>query len=98
MFPRASVSAVIAVLLLAACNPPAESPAQDGAGLAVPDRASSLEGQLAEDARRLGTFPTLTGELPAIIAHRGASGYFPEHTEAAFQLANDQAQTFWSRT
>lgn len=90
MFPRASVSAVIAVLLLAACNPPAEPPAQDEAGLAVPDRASSLEGQLAEDARRLGTFPTLTGELPAIIAHRGASGYFPEHTEAAFQLANDQ--------
>lgn len=35
-------------------------------------------------------FPTLTGELPAIIAHRGASGYLPEHTQAAFQLAFDQ--------
>ncbi len=35
-------------------------------------------------------FPTLTGELPAIVAHRGASGYLPEHTLAAFQLALDQ--------
>ncbi|MFN3835364.1 MAG: glycerophosphodiester phosphodiesterase family protein [Glycocaulis sp.] len=35
-------------------------------------------------------FPTLTGELPAVIAHRGASGYLPEHTEAAFQVAFEQ--------
>ncbi|MFC7050234.1 glycerophosphodiester phosphodiesterase family protein [Emcibacter nanhaiensis] len=31
--------------------------------------------------------PTLTGEKPVIIAHRGASGYRPEHTLASYKLA-----------
>ncbi|WP_417317507.1 glycerophosphodiester phosphodiesterase family protein [Emcibacter sp.] len=31
--------------------------------------------------------PTLTGEKPVIIAHRGASGYRPEHTLASYSLA-----------
>lgn len=32
---------------------------------------------------------TFTNQLPIIIAHRGASGYRPEHTLAAYQLAID---------
>lgn len=30
---------------------------------------------------------TLTGEAPLVIAHRGASGYLPEHTLAGYELA-----------
>ncbi|WP_375688784.1 glycerophosphodiester phosphodiesterase family protein [Pseudooceanicola sp. LIPI14-2-Ac024] len=33
------------------------------------------------------TFSTLDGNLPLVIAHRGASGYLPEHTLAAYELA-----------
>lgn len=31
--------------------------------------------------------PTLTGERPLVIAHRGASGYLPEESVQAYQLA-----------
>lgn len=31
--------------------------------------------------------PTLSGDDPIVIAHRGASGYLPEHTLAAYELA-----------
>lgn len=31
--------------------------------------------------------PTLTGEAPIVIAHRGASGYLPEHTPGGYELA-----------
>ena len=34
--------------------------------------------------------PTLDGRPPLIIGHRGASGYLPEHTLEAYQLAIDQ--------
>ena len=34
--------------------------------------------------------PTLDGRPPLVIAHRGASGYLPEATLEAFQLAIDQ--------
>lgn len=33
------------------------------------------------------SYNTLTGEAPLVIAHRGASGYLPEHTLAAYELA-----------
>ena len=33
------------------------------------------------------TFTTLSGAAPIVIAHRGASGYEPEHTLAAYELA-----------
>lgn len=33
---------------------------------------------------------TLSGEAPLIIAHRGASGYLPEHTLEAYALAIEQ--------
>lgn len=39
-------------------------------------------------------FPTLSGEPPAVIAHRGASGYLPEHTLAAYELAIEQGADF----
>ena len=34
--------------------------------------------------------PTLDGRPPLVIAHRGASGYLPEQTLEAFQLAIDE--------
>src|SRR5512134_2940471 len=34
--------------------------------------------------------PTLDGRPPLVVAHRGASGYLPEETLEAFQLAIDQ--------
>jgi glycerophosphoryl diester phosphodiesterase len=37
---------------------------------------------------------TLTGAAPLVIGHRGASGYRPEHTLAAYQLAIDQGADF----
>lgn len=40
------------------------------------------------------TFQTQYGEFPVIIAHRGASGYLPEHTLEAYQLAMDLGADF----
>jgi len=37
-----------------------------------------------------GHWPTLDGQAPLIIAHRGASGERPEHTIAAYRLAIEQ--------
>jgi len=39
-------------------------------------------------------WPTLTGDSPLVIAHRGASGYRPEHTLAAYELAIEQGADF----
>ncbi len=39
-------------------------------------------------------FNTLTGEAPLVIAHRGASGDFPEHTLEAYRLAIVQGADF----
>jgi glycerophosphoryl diester phosphodiesterase len=36
---------------------------------------------------REGVFNTLDGRAPLVIAHRGASGYFPEETLEAYRLA-----------
>jgi glycerophosphoryl diester phosphodiesterase len=49
----------------------------------------------AEDAGRepapaAASWSTLSGEAPLVIAHRGASGERPEHSEAAFKLALEQ--------
>ena len=38
--------------------------------------------------------PTLTGAPPLVIAHRGASGYRPEHTLEAYKLAIDMGADF----
>lgn len=40
------------------------------------------------------TFPTLSGEPPLVIAHRGASGVLPEHTIAAYQRAIDMGADY----
>jgi glycerophosphoryl diester phosphodiesterase len=40
------------------------------------------------------TNPTLTGEAAIVIAHRGASGYLPEHTLAAYELAARMGATY----
>ncbi len=40
-----------------------------------------------EDRAAQGDWPTLTGQKPMVIAHRGASGERPEHTLAAYELA-----------
>lgn len=42
----------------------------------------------------MAKFPTLSGERPKIIAHRGASGYLPEHTLEAYTLAIDLGADF----
>lgn len=39
-------------------------------------------------------YPTLSGERPLIIAHRGASGALPEHTIEAYRLAIEQGADF----
>ncbi|MBD2462145.1 glycerophosphodiester phosphodiesterase [Oscillatoria sp. FACHB-1407] len=40
------------------------------------------------------TASTLSGEPPLVIGHRGASGYLPEHTLAAYELAIEQGADF----
>lgn len=39
-------------------------------------------------------FKTLSGDAPLVIAHRGASGSFPEHTLEAYKAAIDQGADF----
>lgn len=40
------------------------------------------------------TWPTLDGARPLVIAHRGASGYRPEHTLASYMLAIEQGADY----
>ncbi len=44
----------------------------------------------AQGTETLAMWATLDGRPPLIIAHRGASGYLPEHTLEAYALAIDQ--------
>lgn len=39
-------------------------------------------------------YPTLTGDAPLVVGHRGASGYRPEHTLASYQLAIELGADF----
>ena len=39
-------------------------------------------------------YPTLTGGLPLVIAHRGASGYLPEHTLEGYKRAIELGADF----
>jgi len=50
----------------------------------VPVLAAALAGPAA------AAFNTLDGQAPIVIGHRGASGYLPEHTLQAYQLAITQ--------
>lgn len=77
---------ILASLFLAACNQaadtiaPAESPAETDTNGAAETEAPAA-------------YKTLDGTLPIIIAHRGASGLYPEHTLKAYQTAIDQELT-----
>lgn len=64
-----------ALPVLAACAEPANSP-----GSTAPDATPDPAPRWA----------TLSGEAPLVIAHRGASGYRPEHSESAYRLAFEQ--------
>jgi glycerophosphoryl diester phosphodiesterase len=63
-----------------------------------PDRRRLVLGAaalpLALHATPRWPYPTLTGEAPLVIAHRGASGERPEHTLAAYELAIDQGADY----
>jgi glycerophosphoryl diester phosphodiesterase len=51
------------------------------AGVAVLGAALMVSG--AAQSR----YPTLNGQMPLVIGHRGASGYLPEHTLEAYKMA-----------
>lgn len=69
----------LAALLLSAC-----APAQVGSPGEPPVAA----------AEKAAGYRTLTGEKPIIIAHRGASGLYPEHTILAYETAIAQGADF----
>ena len=78
---RALVSAGVAGFL-AGCGSEPETDAPN----AGPSQSVNLE--ITELAEELPIeWPTLDGEPPLVIAHRGASGYLPEHTIEAYQRA-----------
>ena len=54
---------------------------------------SALFGYDTLHAQSVG-WKTLDGRAPLLIAHRGASGYQPEHTLAAYALGIDQGADF----
>lgn len=68
----------LAALLLSAC-----APAQVASTQAAPAAAEKAAGHR-----------TLNGEKPIIIAHRGASGLYPEHTILAYETAIAQGADF----
>ena len=49
---------------------------------------------LAAPSALAAPITTLSGELPIVIAHRGASGYLPEHTMEAYRLAVQMGADF----
>ena len=63
-----------------------------GVTLALTATAASVLAAHAVVANAAGqaSVPTLDGRPPLVVAHRGASGYLPEETLEAFQLAIDQ--------
>ncbi|MDX1291393.1 MAG: glycerophosphodiester phosphodiesterase family protein [Hyphomonas sp.] len=77
-------SLLLASLLLAACN--------HAAGPLAP--AGSQTSNETAQAEAPAAFKTLDGQPPVIIAHRGASGLYPEHTLKAYQVAIDQGADF----
>lgn len=73
-----TLSAGLAFALLAAC---AQVPVVDTKLAAAPATASPI-------------YETLDGKRPIIIAHRGASGLWPEHTASAYEAAVQQGADF----
>ncbi|MEQ9507286.1 MAG: glycerophosphodiester phosphodiesterase family protein [Hyphomonas sp.] len=62
-----------------------------GACAAAPDAATT---SLAPATKEAVEYKTLSGERPIIIAHRGASGLYPEHTALAYETAIAQGADF----
>jgi len=50
--------------------------------------------EAASSVQSSATWRTLDGKPPLVIAHRGASGYRPEHTLASYILAIDQGADY----
>ncbi|MEO1014068.1 MAG: glycerophosphodiester phosphodiesterase family protein [Pseudomonadota bacterium] len=73
-----ALSVVLALFAVSACGGPEEQP------------APPEEFDLAEPEQAPYEWPTLNGEPPLVIAHRGASGYLPEHTIEAYDRALNQ--------
>ncbi|WP_300395842.1 glycerophosphodiester phosphodiesterase family protein [Henriciella sp.] len=71
---------VIASLAMMACAAPTPTDSQ-------------IAGPSSTETKTMG-FSTLTGEPPIIIAHRGASGLYPEHTAKAYLAAMEQGADF----
>ncbi|MEQ8179653.1 MAG: glycerophosphodiester phosphodiesterase family protein [Amphiplicatus sp.] len=49
--------------------------------------ATALAGCAGPQPEQAMSWNTLSGDAPLVIAHRGASGYLPEHTLEAYRLA-----------
>ncbi len=58
--------------------------------LAVTAASAVAMHMVVANAAGQASAPTLDGRPPLVVAHRGASGYLPEETLEAFQLAIDQ--------
>ena len=73
----------------------AQGAAEDGsakAGVAVAS-AGALTGAAGASATA-GRYPTLNGQKPLVLGHRGAAGYLPDHTLAGYQRAIDSGADF----
>ena len=53
----------------------------------VPRNGDNNEGSRASSKENHAKWTTLNGQAPLVIAHRGASAYFPEETLEAYRLA-----------
>ncbi|MBU1287036.1 MAG: glycerophosphodiester phosphodiesterase [Alphaproteobacteria bacterium] len=77
---------ILAAACLAACTVPSQGrPADTLAGSATSPETTSAKERSA---------PTLHGDIPIVIAHRGASGLYPEHTAPAYKTAIEQGADF----
>ena len=61
---------------------------------AVSTIAASIAMLSALFAEQASAYDTLDGKAPIVIGHRGASGYRPEHTLAAYDLAISQGANY----
>ena len=80
---------VAAVVLAAALLPvTAAMSSASSAGSAAPDASSDDRSQAADHGGKDRRYTDAKGmPSPLVVAHRGASGYRPEHTIAAYELA-----------
>lgn len=56
--------------------------------------ATAMGLSACSDGSNSPTYPTLTGQLPLVIGHRGAAGYLPDHTLEGYQRAIEQGADF----